>query len=369
MSEVRYGLVGAGYFGLAIGRALLKEPSSSITRVFDPENSANAALVLGAEVSASIEELCASEDVDAVIVASPNWAHAEAVLVAARHGKHVFCEKPIALSYEDCSRMLTETARAGVLFMAGHAMNFMAGVRRAKALIAEGAIGEVVFCRAVRNNWEEPQEEVTWKKRRELSGGHLYHHIHELDFVQSIMGPAVTATMAGGNVAHLGPGHGNEDDLLLITLEFGNNTFAALEYGSAFRWPEHYVLIEGTKGAIRIDLQDTGVEVRAPGGTEFSLLHRSQAEDDDRTTFYNRGAADGGVLFGNPSIEPPLWLRGMIEEELSYFHSLLRGEPAMVEFAALTDGSAAAASIATADALSLSLREGRKVLISEIAGR
>lgn len=368
MTETRYGLVGAGYFGLALGRALARLPQARISAVFDPEHATRAAEALGASVCGSIEELCSSDDVDAVVVASPNWAHAEAVLIAAQHGKAVFCEKPIALNYDDCSRMIEATRQAGVLFMAGHAMNFMSGVRRVKSLIAEEAIGAVVFCRAVRNNWEEPQPEVTWKKRRELSGGHLYHHIHELDFVQFIMGPAVEVTMAGGNVAHQGPGFGDEDDLLLMTLEFGNNTFAALEYGSAFRWPEHYVLIEGTKGAIRIDLQDTGVTVRTPQGTDTFLLHRSAEEDADRNRFYTQGAADSGVLFGNPSMEPSLWLRGMIEDEVSYFHGLMRGEEPVAEFAKLTDGSAAAASIATADALSLSLRESRKVLVSEITG-
>lgn len=368
MTEIRYGLVGAGYFGLALGQALAKLPAARISAVFDQEHAARAADVLGATVYGSIEELCSSDDVDAVIVASPNWAHAEAVLIAAGHGKAVFCEKPIALNFGDCSRMIEATKQAGVLFMAGHAMNFMSGVRRVKSLITQDAIGDVVFCRAVRNNWEVPQPDVTWKKRRALSGGHLYHHIHELDFVQFIMGPAAEVTMVGGNVAHHGPGFGDEDDLLLMTLEFGNNTFAVLEYGSAFRWPEHYVLIEGTKGAIRIDLQATGVTVRTLTGTETFLLHRSVEEDADRDRFYSQGAADSGVLFGNPSMEPPLWLRGMIEVEVTYFHELMRGEEPLAEFAKLTDGSAAAASIATADALSLSLRENRKVRVSEITG-
>jgi len=368
MTVTRYGLIGAGYFGLALGRALAKLPAARISAVFDPEHATRAADVLGATVYGSVEELCSSDEVDAVVVASPNWAHAEAVLSAARHGKAIFCEKPIALKYHDCLGMIEAARKADVLFMAGHAMNFMSGVRQVKSLIAEDAIGEVVFCRAVRNNWEEPQSEVTWKKRRELSGGHLYHHIHELDFVQFIMGPAVEVTMVGGNVAHQGPGFGDEDDLLLITLEFGNNTFAALEYGSAFRWPEHYVLIEGSKGAIRIDLQETGVTVRTINGADTFLLHRSAEEDADRNRFYSQGTADSGVLFGNPSMEPPLWLHGMIEDEVKYFHGLMRGEEPLAEFAKLTDGSAAAASIATADALSLSLRENRKVRVSEITG-
>ncbi|MGV8851644.1 MAG: Gfo/Idh/MocA family protein [Rhodoglobus sp.] len=368
MSSIRYGLIGAGYFGRALGRALANLPGAEVTLVFDPENAEKSAAELGAQVSATLEALCASDEVDALIVASPNWAHAEPVILAAQNGKHVFCEKPIALSYKDCARMVNATKEAGVLFMAGHVTNFMAGVRRSKELIADGVIGDVLFCRAVRNGWEEEQSEVSWKKKRELSGGHLYHHIHELDLVQSIMGPATEVTMVGGNVAHHGDKFGDEDDMLVITLEFGNKTFAALEYGSAFRWPEHYVLIEGTKGAIRIDMQNTGVVLRTPIGTESFLLHRSEKEDLDRAEINANSSTDGAIMYGNPSSVPPLWLNGIVEEEMAYFHGLMTGVEPLAEFAALTDGTAATAAIATADALSHSLRESRKVLVSEITG-
>lgn len=368
MPEIRYGIVGTGYFGSALGRAFAQLPGARVTKVYDPQNADTLASSIGADQSATIEALCASPDVDAVVVASPNWAHVEPVVEAARNGKHVFCEKPMALAYEDCRKMVAAARQAGVILMAGHVTNFMDGVRRSKALIADGVLGDVLFCRAVRNGWEAPQPEVTWKKRRELSGGHLYHHIHELDLVQSIMGPAEVVTMVGGNVAHSGPEYGDEDDLLLITLEFAGQKFAALEYGSAFRWPEHHVLIEGTKGAIRIDLQNTGVELRTPKGVERFLLHRTEAEDADRTAIYNGSSTDGAIMYGNPAVEPPLWLRGIIEHETQYFHGLLSGGAPVPEFSSLTDGTAAMASIATADALSLSLRDGRKVQVTEITG-
>lgn len=368
MSEARYGVVGTGYFGSEIARYLSELPGARVTAGFDPEHAEALATELGSRVSPSVEALCQDPEVDAVIVASPNWAHRDAVLAAAEASKPVFSEKPIALQYQDCVAMIEATSRAGVLFMAGHVMNFMAGVRRAKSLISEGVIGEVLFCRAIRNGWEEVQQSVSWKKKRHLSGGHLYHHIHELDFVQSIMGSPETATMAGGNVAHAGPQFGDEDDMHIITLEFPGKRFAAIEYGSAFRWPEHYVLIQGSQGAIRIDLQDTGVELRTPERAEKFLLHRNAEEDADRTAIYQGSSTDGAIQYGNPHRRPPLWLRGIIEEELSYFHALVQGEDPLPEFAALTDGSAAAASIATADALTLSLREGRKVALAEITG-
>ncbi|MDO5735111.1 MAG: Gfo/Idh/MocA family oxidoreductase [Propionibacteriaceae bacterium] len=366
MDTVRYGIVGTGYFGAEMGRSLAARPGSLVAAVHDPENVSPVAVELGARVAGTVEELCNAGDVDVVVVASPNWAHLEPVLLAAQSGKHVFCEKPIALTYADCAAMVEATAAAGVLFMAGHVTHFMAGVRRTKQLINEGVIGDVIFCRAVRTGWEEPKESVSWKKRRELSGGHLYHHIHELDLVQAIMGPATVATMVGGNVAHQGTAFGDEDDMLVITLEFGENRFAAMEYGSAFRWPEHHILIQGTLGAIRIDMRDVSCELRTADRSEKFLLHRSQAEDEERRGIQRDRGSDGPIIYGSPQDRPPLWLRGIIDEELDYFQGLLQGKEPLAEFKALTDGSAATAAIATADALTLSLRESRKVRVAEI---
>lgn len=368
MAEIRYGLIGAGYFGAALGRALATIPGARLEMVFDPEHGAAFAAASGARLAPDAQTLCADPKVDAVIVASPNWVHVAPVLDAAAHGKHIFCEKPLALNYDDCLRMVRAAADAGVLLMAGHVMHFMHGVRRTKELIAEGVLGELLFCRAARNGWEEPKPEITWKKRRDLSGGHLYHHIHELDLIQSLMGPARRVTMSGGNVAHHGPAFGDEDDMLLLMLEFGDNRFATMEYGSAFRWPEHVVMIEGTQGALRIDLQDVRVELRAPGRAERFALHRSAAEDADRTAQYRASVTGGGIVHGNPAQTPPLWLRGIIDDELRYFHALVQGAEPVAEFAALTDGTAAMAAIATADALTRSLREDRKVDVAEITG-
>lgn len=366
--SVNYGIVGSGYFGAAEARVLHEIPGANVVGIYDPHNAERLAQEVGAEVFASMEELVNDERIDAIIVASPNGEHVAPVLAAAKAGKAIFCEKPIALSYRDCKLMVDTAKESGVFFMAGHVMNFMNGVRLAKQIIAEGKLGKVLFVRSVRNGWEGIQPSVSWKKIRELSGGHLYHHIHELDCVQSILGPAAKATMIGGNVAHRGEGFGDEDDMLLIQLEFSSGAFATLEYGSAFRWPEHYVLIQGEKGAIKIDMQQTGVTVRIGGSEERHLLHRNQAEDDQRTEIYANSSTDGAVQYGDPDKIPPLWLNGIVEEELNYFHGLMQGEPVLAEFAKLSDGTAAMEAIATADACTLSLKEDRKVNISEITG-
>lgn len=367
MEKKGYAIVGTGYFGAELGRILQKLGDCRVVAILDPENAQTIAEELHCEVETDLDTLCARPDVEAVIVATPNYLHKEPVLSAARHHKNVFCEKPIALSYRDCDEMVKACQAAGVTFMVGHVMNFFNGVREAKKLIGEGRIGKVLYCHSARNGWEQQQESVSWKKIRSMSGGHLYHHIHELDCIQFLMGPATEATMTGGNVAHHGEHFGDEDDMLFINLEFGNGTYAVLEYGSAFRWSEHYLLIQGTKGAIRLDMKDTGGTLRTAGGDEHFLLHRTKEEDDDRTLTYNtKMEMDGAVLYGHPGKRPPLWLHGIMEMEMTYFDSIMHGAPVSDEFKPLLNGSAARAAIATADACTRSLRENRKVPIDEI---
>lgn len=367
MKTVGYAIVGTGYFGAELGRILKEEAGAKIAAVLDPENGESVAKEYGCAVETNLDALCSRADVDAVIVATPNYLHKEPVLCAAKHKKHVFCEKPIALCYADCDEMVRTAKENGVIFMAGHIMNFFRSVHHAKQLISEGKIGKVLYVHSARNGWEDVQPEVSWKKIRAKSGGHLYHHIHELDCIQFIMGPATEVTMVGGNVAHNGERFGDEDDMLFITLEFGNNTYAICEYGSAFHWMEHYVLIEGTKGSIRIDMCDVGMTVKTDDGkTERHLVHETQEEDDDRTRIYHSTEMDGAIQYGHPGKKPPLWLHGIMKKEMRFFNAVMHGEPVSDEYKPLLNGEAARAAIATADAATLSLKEDRKVKVAEV---
>ena len=230
MKTIGYAIVGTGYFGAELGRIMQEQEGAKITAVLDPENGQSAAEELGCDVETDLDTLYSRKDVEAVIVATPNYLHKEPVIKAAEHGVHVFCEKPIALSYSDCDEMVRACQEHGVVFMAGHVMNFFRGVRHVKELINKGAIGKVLYCHSARNGWEEQQPDISWKKIREKSGGHLYHHIHELDCVQFLMGGMPEeVTMTGGNVVHQGEAFGDEDDMLFVNMQFSDQRFAVLE--------------------------------------------------------------------------------------------------------------------------------------------
>ncbi len=366
MEKLGYAIVGTGYFGAELGRILNEENDAKVVAVYDPKNAETIAAEFSCDVENELDTLFSRDDVNAVIVASPNYLHKEPVIKAARHGVHVFCEKPISLSYEECDEMVKECEKNGVVFMAGHVMNFFRGVRHAKKIIKSGDIGEVLYCHSARNGWEEKQESVSWKKVREKSGGHLYHHIHELDCIQFIMGEPKSVFMTGGNVAHNGDGFGDEDDMLFINLEFEGNRYAVLEYGSAFRWSEHYLLIQGTKGAIKIDMQDVKMTVKIGDKEQYYLVHESKEEDDDRTRIYRGLEMDGAIMYGKPGKKPPMWLHGIMKNEMKFFNDIMHGKEAGEEFEALLNGKAARMAIATADACTLSIKEHRRVDIDEV---
>ncbi len=363
--QVGYAVTGVGYFGAELARIMARQPGAKVVAVHDPEHADQVAHELGCDAEADLASMVSRDDVTALIIASPNDVHAEAALLAAEHGVHIFCEKPIALSYADCDQMVAAAEQAGVAFMAGHVMNFFTGVRRAKRLIDDGVIGEVLYAHSARNGWEPRQEKVSWKKQRRHSGGHLFHHIHELDCIQFVMGPAQRVAMMGGNVAHSGEGYGDEEDLLVVNLDFGGDRFGLCEYGSAFRWPEHYVLFQGTEGAIKLDMAESTMTLSLPDGEQRFGLHATPAEDEDRAASYRGRARDGAIRYGHPGEQPPLWLLSIMDEELQLFNALMHGESVPAEFAALVDGSAARASIATADAAMVSLQQRRWVEVAQ----
>jgi predicted dehydrogenase len=344
---IRYGVAGSGYFGAGLSRIINSFEDAKVTAILGRRNSEMLAAELSCDIVPTMPELAAREDVDAIIVATPNGFHFEPVTLAAANKKHVFCEKPLALSTADCSAMIKACKENNVVFMAGHIMHFMNGIREVKRVIKSGEIGKVLMCNSERTGWEEPQGKVSWKKIKDISGGHIFHHIHELDFIQSIIGPAKNVYCAGGNLAHTGEDCGDEDDVLLLILECQDNTFSTMEYGTAFRKGEHFIKISGTEGYILIDMRNVEITISSPVGVRKILLHNSLEEDKERAAL--NLASDGGIAYGRDNAKLPGWLEHEMRKEMQYFHNVVKGGKIDEEFDMLFDGSAARSAVAAAE--------------------
>ncbi|MGH6914596.1 MAG: Gfo/Idh/MocA family protein, partial [Geminicoccales bacterium] len=101
----------------------------------------------------SVEAMCAGPDIDAVWVASPNALHAEHTLCAARHGKHVICEKPMAVSLEQCAAMVEAVERHGVKFVQGHSKAYDTPIRKMREILDTGELGRVIHIQTW--NWND----------------------------------------------------------------------------------------------------------------------------------------------------------------------------------------------------------------------
>jgi UDP-N-acetylglucosamine 3-dehydrogenase len=147
MHEIRFGIIGAR-MGLVHGEALRLIGGGRVSALCDRREDMleNGRQKLGLEPEACTTDyraLLAQEDVDAVIVASPDQFHEEHTVAALDAGRHVLCEKPMACSVEECSRMVRASERASRKLMVGQIARYAPGFVAAKKLIEAGEIGDL----------------------------------------------------------------------------------------------------------------------------------------------------------------------------------------------------------------------------------
>ena len=142
---LRLGVLGMGGAFLIFLPDLARHPRVALTAGADPRPEARERFArdFGAEPFESAEALCASPNVDAIYVATPHGLHAEHVILAAAHGKHVICEKPMALTLAECDAMIAAVARAGTHLVVGYSQGFSPPVRTMREIVRSGELGRL----------------------------------------------------------------------------------------------------------------------------------------------------------------------------------------------------------------------------------
>lgn len=153
-TRLRVGVVGAGAMGAAHARTLATSvPGAEVVRVFDmdTERAKQVAHGVGAEAADSAEALVA--DVDAFVVASPDFTHADLAVAGIEAGKHVLCEKPLAVTADDARRVVDAEVAAGRRFVqVGFNRRFDPGFVDLKAAITDGSLGDVRLLHGIHRN-------------------------------------------------------------------------------------------------------------------------------------------------------------------------------------------------------------------------
>jgi predicted dehydrogenase len=216
-------------------------------------------------------------DINAVFIASPNAHHYEQVIKAARAGKHIFCEKPIALNSSQAEEMVRVCKENNVLFAVNYVHRFHPLVVKAKELILNQKLGKLVSISANFNIDFPPDNNFRFKK--ELSGGGALRDIgtHMIDLLRYFGGEIETIDGVVGNLIY----QSEVDDFALGTVKFvkaGYGTFNA-SYNNKKAFNRIEILCH--KGAIAID-NLIGKKILTP---KLTIL----MEDETRKSFRKRG--------------------------------------------------------------------------------
>jgi predicted dehydrogenase len=289
MRQLRIGMIGYKFMGKAHSNAYKSlpmffphalKPEMSVLCGRNAEELQEAATRLGWQESVTDwKELVVREDVDVVDINAPSNVHKEIALAAAKAGKHLFCEKPLALSLADSREMLQAAEEAGVAHMVGFNYRFSPAVRLAKKLIESGRLGKIYHFRAwFLQDWIlDPEFPLVWRLQKEIAGsgslGDLGAHLIDLAHflvgdVQEVMGMSETfikerplaAEMTGLSAKGSGNGPRGEvtvDDAALFLARFANGaigSFEASRFAAGHRSTNSFE-INGSLGSVKFDFE------------------------------------------------------------------------------------------------------------------
>ena len=202
--------------------------------------------------------LVRSESIDAVYIATPVCAHEEQAIAAAEEGKHVLCEKPMAMNSDACERMIQACRKYNVLLGVAYYRHFYPVIRRVKEIIASGEIGKVVLAQIDVFEWfdRKPGEPRYWLLEKEKAGGGPMMDIgcHRIEVLQNLFGRVKDVQASSYNL-HFDR---EVDDTAYVSMLFESRTHAIVRVTHAVQEPRDSMEIQGTDGSISIPVLNEG---------------------------------------------------------------------------------------------------------------
>ena len=324
---------------------LARLPGATLVAAADPDPAARARAerIAKVPVHERAEDAIASAGVDAVIITSATPSHAALAVAAARAGKHIYVEKPLALDIAEARRVLDAVRQAQVIGAVGFNFRIHPLHRQAATLVREGRLGplravQAAFCEPVAADRMPP-----WKRRRETGGGVLLdlasHHVDSLRW----MLPDEVISVEEARVASLE----TEQDVARMTLTTRGGCDVQA-YFSFRTGPADFLQLIGARGTLRVDRYRTRLDLRVARRLGYGM----------RTSWVHPNAALASLAMRRltrPSYEPSF------RASLAAFVDRLRGTPGPL--ATVEDG---ARSLAVVLAAEQSARTGQRVPVESI---
>jgi predicted dehydrogenase len=271
MDVVRWGLIGTGEIARkAVAPALRALETCTLHSVASRREGSAEAFARAAGATrwyTRWEDLVCDCEIDAVYVATPHHLHAEQAIAAARSGKHVLCEKPMALGGDQCRSMIAACRAAGVKLGVAYYRRFYPLLTRIKALMAEGAVGTVSLCQINSFTWYDlkPEDPQHWLFERGKSGGGplMIGGCHRIEMLLNLFGPISETISLKGNVHAVR----EIEDTAAAVFRHGAGPISVLSMAHSIREQHDTLHIFGSEGSIHVPALNRG---------EMSLIRRGQ---------------------------------------------------------------------------------------------
>jgi predicted dehydrogenase len=283
VSQLRIAMVGAGRAGFVHAQNLTEHtPDAVVVAVVDsePDRAKSLAKRVGTTSHhTTLDEALEKTNFDAVVISTPTFTHCDLAVQAAGAGKHIFCEKPMALTIEECDDMIHAAKRSEVAFQIGFMRRFQAEFVEARRRIAAGDIGEPMVVKSLTRG---PGLPPAWAWDLEKSNGMLAEvNSHDFDCVRWLVGSdimRVYAETANKKGASRGVETANFYDNAVVVLRFASGAVGTIDgtcpadYGYDAR-----VEIVGSKGLLIVgDVRGQPiVEARNRDVGAITPLHRT----------------------------------------------------------------------------------------------
>lgn len=293
---IRVGILGCGKIAqLRHIPEYAANPDCELAAFYNPtrKRAEDMAAKYGGRVYDTPEELLADPEIDAVSVCAANYAHAELAIKAMRAGKNVLCEKPMAITLEDCEAMVKAAKETGRTLMIAHNQRFAKAHVKAKALIDAGEIGRIITFRTTFGHggpetWSINPGKNTWffDKSKAAMGAMADLGVHKTDLIHYLTGERVVRTTA--KVATLDKrGENGEligvDDNAMCIYEMSGGAVGTMTASWTFYGAEdNSTVLYGTKGIMRIydDPAHSIVVTLADGTREMYDVEKIQTNDN-----------------------------------------------------------------------------------------
>lgn len=249
----------------------------------------------GGQAYSSYHRLLELSDIDAVSVCTANYSHAEIAIAALNAGKHVLCEKPMATTLSDCEAMVNAAKESGKFLMIGHNQRFAKAHVKARQLIADGVIGDIVSFRTTFGHggpetWSVDPGQNTWffNKNKAVMGAMADLGVHKTDLIHFLTGQTIIETTARLSTIDkrdaTGALIGVDDNAICIYRLSGGAVGSMTASWTFYGEEDNSTVLYGTKGIMRI-YEDPAHSIKVTGNDKkVTYFDTDQIQTNDNQT-------------------------------------------------------------------------------------